>query len=233
MNSTISNVAIVTGAGRGIGRATAAQLANLSWRVTLVARSQGELDDAARAIGPNALPVAIDITAPGAGQQIVDATLTRFGRLDAVVNNAGLAPLKPFVDTTDSDLSAVLAVNLTAAFTLTRAAWPHLVAVKGAAVFVSSEATHDPFPGFSAYAAAKAGVEGLARALAKEGEPLGVRTHVVAPASVETSMFRALVTEEQWGRDKTLPPDAVADVIVQCLAGSLRHASGETIRVRR
>jgi NAD(P)-dependent dehydrogenase (short-subunit alcohol dehydrogenase family) len=100
-------------------------------------------------------------------------------------------------------------------------------------VNVSSAAARDPFPGFAAYAAAKAGLHLFGLSAAREGEPIGVRVHTVAPGSVETEMFRGLMTKEQWPADKTLDPADVARIIGQCVTGELRYTSGEVIYVHR
>ena len=96
-------------------------------------------------------------------------------------------------------------------------------------VNISSVSSRDPFPGFAAYGAAKAALNVFSLVLAREGKEIGVRVHTIAPGAVETAMFRALVTEQQWPREKTLDPSDVARVIAQCVDGDLRHASGEVI----
>jgi NAD(P)-dependent dehydrogenase (short-subunit alcohol dehydrogenase family) len=100
-------------------------------------------------------------------------------------------------------------------------------------VNVSSFASRDPFPGFAAYGAAKAGLNLFGLAAAREGERIGVRVHTVAPAAVETAMFRQILTEEQYPADKTLAPEDVAKVIAQCVTGALKYTSGEVIYVRK
>jgi NAD(P)-dependent dehydrogenase (short-subunit alcohol dehydrogenase family) len=103
----------------------------------------------------------------------------------------------------------------------------------GVIVNVSSMAAKDPLPGFLAYAAAKAGLNLFGLALAREGAPYDIRVHTVAPGSVETGMFRALVDEQTWPREKTLDPADVARVIAACADGTLRHASGGVIYLNR
>jgi NAD(P)-dependent dehydrogenase (short-subunit alcohol dehydrogenase family) len=100
-------------------------------------------------------------------------------------------------------------------------------------VNISSLAARDPFPGFAAYGAAKAGLNLLGLSLAREGDPHNIRVHTIAPAAVETAMFRKLMDEAQYGRDKTLDPADIARVVAQCVAGDLRYTSGEVIYVRK
>ena len=229
-------VAIITGAGRGIGRATALELARLGHRVVLAARDVESLNETARTVGGDgrALAVPTDVTDPAQVEHLAERALETFGRIDAVVNNAGLAPIRPIREMTPQEWKAVIDTNLSAAFYLTRAAWPAFERQRsGVVVNVSSAAARDPFPGFAAYGAAKAGLHLFGLSAAREGESIGVRVHTVAPGSVETEMFRRLMTREQWPADKTLDPADVARIIGQCVTGELRYTSGEVIYVHR
>ena len=100
-------------------------------------------------------------------------------------------------------------------------------------VNVSSVAARDPFPGFAAYAAAKAGLNLFGLCAAREGEQIGVRVHTLAPGAVETGMFRQLLTPEQYPTEKTLSPADVARVIADCVRGNLKHTSGEVIYLHK
>jgi NAD(P)-dependent dehydrogenase (short-subunit alcohol dehydrogenase family) len=167
-------------------------------------------------------------------QEAVAATVRRFGRLDAVVHCAGLAPLSGIEEMSVEDWHAVLDTNLSSAFYLCKAAWPIFRQQGGGVIVnVSSMAARDPFAGLAAYGAAKAGVNLLGTAAAREGQALGIRVHTVAPGAVETAMFRRLFTPEQFPGEKTLDPADVARVIVQCVQGDLRHSSGEVIYVHK
>ena len=234
-------VAIITGAGRGIGRATAIELAGRGYAVVLIARTESELNETAGLCSGESLVLPMDVRDPAAILDGVGRTKKRFGRIDALVNNAGLAPLGPFCDTDATTYFDVLATNLGATVHFTRAIWSHLTQQwpgetsprGGVIVNVSSESARDPFPGFALYAAAKAGINGFTKALAKEAEPLGVRVHCVAPAGVETAMLRKIATTEQVPADSTLSPEALAKVIVACVVGDLAATSGETIYLHR
>ena len=225
--------AIITGAGRGIGRAAALALSRRSYDVVLVSRTEDELlDTALRTTTANEQVVA-DVADPVALRQIIDRALFRFGRIDALVHCAGIAPMRPIEKTDFAIFNKVIAVNLTAAFALAQLAWPHLKKQGGTIVNVSSLAAVDPFAGSSAYAAAKAGLEGLTRALAKDGAEHGIRAVAVAPGGVETAMFRALPRKARVPSKSLLSPDDVASVIAGCITSPLRYASGETIRLRK
>jgi 3-oxoacyl-[acyl-carrier protein] reductase len=226
-------VAIITGAARGIGRAIAAELARTGHDVVLTSRTRKDLDDAVREIG-GGLAVPADVTKPAEVETVVAGALSRFGRIDAVVNNAGLAPVVAVKDMSIDRWRAVLDTNLSAAFYLCRAVWPVFERQRsGVIVNISSLASRDPFPGFAAYGAAKAGLNLFGLALAREGEPIGVRVHTIAPGSVETAMFRGIMSAEQWPADKTLAPGEVARVVAQCVAGDLRYTSGEVIYLHK
>lgn len=225
-------VAIITGAARGIGKAIAIQLKSGGYEVVLVSRTIKDLHHAAHEIGGVMIPA--DVSKPSDVEAIVAETLARFGRIDAIVNNAGLAPVVSVKDMSIEQWHAVLDTNLSAAFYLSRAVWPTFEKQQsGVIVNISSLASRDPFPGFAAYGAAKAGLNLFGLALAREGQPIGVRVHTIAPGSVETAMFRSLMTVEQWPAEKTLDPADVARVVAQCITGDLRHTSGEVIYVHK
>jgi 3-oxoacyl-[acyl-carrier protein] reductase len=226
-------VAIITGAGRGIGRATALELGRRGYRLALAARRADDLDETARLAG-DALCCPTDVSDPAAVERLVRQALDRFGRIDAVVNNAGLAPVRPIAQMSPDEWRAVIETNLSAAFYLTRATWPTFERQRGGVVVnVSSAAARDPFPGFAAYGAAKAGLNLLGLSAAREGEAIGVRVHTIAPSAVETGMFRKLMTPEQYPSDKTLDPADMARMIALCVTGELRYTSGEVIYVHK
>jgi NAD(P)-dependent dehydrogenase (short-subunit alcohol dehydrogenase family) len=161
---------------------------------------------------------------------LIERTLSHHSRIDALIHCAGLAPAVTVERMTDAQWRDVIDVNLTSAFYLARAVWPPFREQRsGVIVNISSFSCRDPFPGFAAYGAAKAALNVFSLVLAREGKEIGVRVHTIAPGAVETEMFRALITEQQWPREKTLEPADVAHVIAQCVTGDLRHSSGEVI----
>jgi len=227
------SVAIVTGASRGIGRATAVALSELGWGVSLVARSEMHLRETAQQV-KKSLVLPIDVSDPRSAQQIINRTLDQFGRIDALVNNAGTAPMLSVEQTTDDIWRQTIDTNLSAAFYLARAAWPVFKKQRGGVIVnVSSAAGRDPFPGFSAYGAAKAGLNILGLSLAREGAADNIRVHTIAPGATETEMFRSLPGMREYPADKTMPPADVASVIVNCITGSLIHTSGEVIYLHK
>jgi NAD(P)-dependent dehydrogenase (short-subunit alcohol dehydrogenase family) len=226
-------VAIVTGAGRGIGRATAVELSSRGFRLALVSRTRTQLEETSRSLSTECHILEGDVTDSVFCEHVARETLARFSRIDALVNNAGLAPALSLEATDDNTWRAVIDTNLSSAFYLSRSCWPALKASRGAIVNLSSEAARDPFPGFIAYAPAKAAVNMLTLALHREGKPHGIRVHAVAPGATETQMLRGLVSTDHLPPDQALDPRDVARTIAACLAGDLRHTSGEVIHVHR
>lgn len=226
-------VALITGAGRGIGRATAVELAAAGYQLVLVARTVSELNETARLAG-SGLVLDADVTRSEVVEQIIDASLAAYNRIDAIIHSAGVAPVRSITQMTAAEWRQVIDTNLSAAFYLCRWAWPVFERQGGGVIVnVSSEAARDPFPGFSAYGAAKAGVNLFGLAAAREGQSIGVRVHTIAPAAVETGLFRTIMSEQQYSADKTLSPVDVARVILQCVRGDLRYASGEVIYLHK
>jgi NAD(P)-dependent dehydrogenase (short-subunit alcohol dehydrogenase family) len=227
-------VAVITGAGRGIGRATALEFSKAGYRVVLAARDSAALEETAKLCGRESVVVATDVTKPDDVERLFSTTLEKFGRIDVLVNNAGLAPIRSITEMSVDEWHAVLDTNLSAAFYTTRAAWPIFEKQGGGAVVnLSSAAARDPFPGFAAYGAAKAAINLFSLALAREGQPKGIRVYTVAPSATETGMFRRIMTERQYPREKTLDPADVARVILQCARGDLQYSSGEVIYLHK
>jgi 3-oxoacyl-[acyl-carrier protein] reductase len=227
-------VAIITGAGRGIGRATAVDLHARGFDLTLVARTESDLRETDALVGGSALRVTADVAWPESADTIVSRAMQIYGRVDALVHAAGAAPMLSIAQTTPEIWRDVIDTNLSAAMYLARALWPLFMKQKsGVVVNVSSFSARDPFPGLAAYAAAKGGLNLVGLALAREGAAHGIRVHTVAPAAVETQMFRKLVPHEKYPTEKTLAPADVAHVIGQCVAGDLRYASGEVIWLQK
>ncbi|QOV87475.1 SDR family NAD(P)-dependent oxidoreductase [Humisphaera borealis] len=229
-------VAVITGAGKGIGRATAIELARRGYALALAARTDSDLLQTLSAAEATDRGIAVptDVSKYAEIDRLIDVTLDRFDRIDAIVHCAGIAPVRSLAAMTPAEWQETIDTNLSAAFHLIRAAWPAFERQRGGAIVnVSSLATRDPFPGFGAYGAAKAGMNLLGLMAAREGEPIGVRAYTVAPGAVETGMFRKIMTPEQFPKEKTLDPADVARVIAGCIQGDLRYASGEVIYLHR
>ncbi|MCC6283887.1 MAG: SDR family oxidoreductase [Phycisphaerales bacterium] len=224
-------LAIVTGASSGIGLETSRLLVGEGWRVLMVARRAEPLGAAARSIGAAALAFAGDVSDPAC----LDALTARAGGIGpvrALVNNAGAAVAKPVPKTDDATIRDVFGVNALAPAMLTARVWPLLVRSGGGCIVnLSSMASVDPFPGFFAYAAAKAGVNLMARVADDEGRRVGIRAFAVAPGAVETPMLRGMFAESALPRSRTLHPEVVAGVICACIRGEHDAQRGRVIQI--
>ncbi|WP_030612943.1 SDR family NAD(P)-dependent oxidoreductase [Streptomyces sclerotialus] len=178
-------VVVVTGAGTGIGRATARAFAAAGARVVAVGRRPEPLAEAA-AGSPGITPYAADITADGAADRIADHVAGTYGRLDVLVNNAGIVRSGALGSFTAESIGPQLATNLVAPVLLTQAALPHLERAGGVVVNISTAVGQRAWPGNAVYAASKAGLDTLTRSWAVELAPRGVRVVGVAPGAVET-----------------------------------------------
>lgn len=233
MTSPTSPIAIITGAGSGIGLATSQLLAAEGWTIALAGRRAEALNAAAATLpGSSHLCIPADISEPDACGELVRQTIAAFGRIDAIVNNAGFAPLLPIGDHTPGLIRQTFDINTLGPANLILAVWPHMLAQRsGRIVNVSSMATLDPFPGFFAYAAAKASVELMAKSIAREGTRAGIKAFAVAPGAVETPMLRSIISEDLVPASKALAPSIVAGVIADCVLGRRDTENGQTIRV--
>src|SRR5436305_5935111 len=193
-----SKVALVTGAARGIGLATAKKFLGEGWRVALL-DIEGELLRGAVAAlddAQNTLGLPCDVADTDGVSRAVAAIAARFGRLDALVNNAGIAVFTPLLETSDADWQRVLAVNLGGPFLCTKAAVPLLREQGGAIVNITSISGLRASTLRSAYGTSKAGLAHLTKQLAVELASLGIRVNGVAPGPVETAMAKAVHTPE-------------------------------------
>lgn len=236
--TTSSPVSIVTGAGSGIGRAVAIDLATRGHALTLAGRTESKLHATAAACvaagGPAPLVMPGDLADSGLAHSVVDRTIAERGHLDNLVNCAGTAPLVRIQDTTDELLEEVFFHNAFAPAFLIVRAWPHFMERRGGCVVnVSSLASSDPFNGFFAYGAAKSAVDSFVRSMHGEGARLGIRAFCINPGAIETPMLRRNFPVTMLPEAKTLPPEAVAHVIADCIEGRREADRGKTIIVRK
>ncbi len=236
-------VAIITGAGSGIGAATALRVGRLGYRLALVGRTESKLAHTRQMIADQApeadsVGITVDLAKAVAADITVMTTRSAFGRVDALINNAGIATRLPISETSAGVLEETLRVNVRAPALLIARLWPSWAeqtaishAPSPCVVNVSTMGTKDPFPGFFVYAASKCAVESLARSVAVEGRDMGVRGFAVAPGAVETPLLRSMFSEEMIPREQTIAPDRIAEVIVACVRGEHDQQNGSTIYV--
>ncbi len=227
------HVTIITGAGSGIGRATAEMLAPLGHALVLVGRTEAKLLDtldAVRDSGADAMVATADLQDAEHAAAVVHQAMERFDRIDAIVNSAGVAPLLPIEKTTEEVLEETFRINAFGPAFLIVQAWPIFRRQKsGCVVNVSTLGTSDPFPGFFAYAASKSALDSFTRSCAREGRSIGVRAFCVNPGAVETPLLRKNFPPHVLPPERALKPEAVAEVIVECIAGKRDHEHGRTI----
>lgn len=183
-------VVVITGAGRGIGRAHALEFANLGGAIIVcdvLSAHADEVVDAIRAMGGRAIPCYESVATPEGGAAIIEAAVKAFGTLDVLVNNAGFLRTGYFEDLTLAQIDAVLDVHLRSCFFVTQPAWRIMKAKRyGRVIMTSSSSGMFSHQGLANYAAAKAGVYGLTKALAYEGAEFGITCNAILPYAQTT-----------------------------------------------
>ncbi|MEX0876997.1 MAG: SDR family oxidoreductase [Phycisphaerales bacterium] len=228
-------VAIITGAGSGIGRAVAKRLSTRG-PVVLVGRRADPLKETGSMLGTEGedwIAVPADIDAAEDRERIIERTIDTFGRLDYLINNAGLGTCAPLGELSERQIADLISVNLTAPILLTRLALPHLLDRGGCVVSIGSRSAEDPFPGLGVYGCAKAGLEGLARCIANEYGDQGIRAYTIHPGAVETAMLRSIVDEETLPGDMVLGPDDIAAQVERFVLGQHDEPSGSAVVVAK
>jgi 3-oxoacyl-[acyl-carrier protein] reductase len=245
------SVAIVTGASQGIGRATAIRLARDFSAIVLVARDKENLEQTAaevRSLGAETMVLALDLRQPQSAKNIVEGTLERFGRIDALVNIAGAVPQIDLFQMTDAQWDDGMALKLNGARRLTIEAWNALKASKGSVVFISGSAAFDPKPGYAAVATINAAINALAKAFAEQGIKDEVQVNSVSPGAVMTGRRRAFLESwapahnltvedamkkfpEQAGITRFGKPEEIADLMSFLVSPAAKWMTGAAVRM--
>jgi meso-butanediol dehydrogenase/(S,S)-butanediol dehydrogenase/diacetyl reductase len=251
MTDDASPVALVTGAGTGIGRATALRFAQDGYALALAGRRPAPLEavaDEVRSYGAAATAIAGDLSTPEGAEQAIDATLAAHRRLDVLVCNHGVGDSEPVGDETPEGWERTMKINLTGPFLLARAGLPHLLEQQGSVVTVASTNGWLAGPGWASYCTSKAGLIMLTKCLANDYGPRGLRANCVCPGWVRTPMGEEDMAQvrEAWdvstedaywlcSRDTPLrrPADAeeVAEVIAFLASPRASYVSGAVIPV--
>ncbi len=243
--------ALVTGAGTGIGRATAVRLAQAGYGVALVGRRPGPLNGVAEeitAIGGRAEPISADVGTLDGSETAVTGAVAAFGRLDALVCNHGVGSGAAVCDESLEGWESTMRINLTGPFLLARAALPHLIETRGTIVNISSTGGWFAGPGSASYCTSKAGVIMLTRCLANDYGPQGVRANCICPGWVRTPMgeedmsavadaWGASVDDAYWLCNRDTPlrrpaePEEIAEVVLFLAGPKSSYVTGAAIPV--
>jgi 3-oxoacyl-[acyl-carrier protein] reductase len=211
-----NGTAVVTGASKGIGRAIAAALAGEGMRLVIGARTPGPLEEAARGIGGEVETVAGDVGDEAVAARLVETAVRRFGRLDLVVNNAGIGHHGRLEDMDPAEFDRVYRTNVRGPFLLMKAAIPVMRRQKaGTLVTLASLAGKNPVPNRAAYAASKWAMIGLSRSVLQEVRKDGIRVIILEPGSTLTEFGHDAAKMAQ--AEKLVRPEDVASVLVSAL----------------
>lgn len=228
MDTLKNRVAVVTGASRGIGLAIAQGLARAGAHVVLVSRNRKALESARKALGAGASVVVADVGKPADVARLFAQVKKRHGRLDILVNCAGVFTYKPFTETSLDDWQRNLATNLTSVFLTAQAALPLLQDSKHAhLVNILSTSSRHAFANCSAYTAAKFGALGLTRVLREELQPKGIRVTAILPGLTDTEMLNEFGFEVK--RSRVMQPQDVAEAVIAALQQPTRTAVNEVL----
>ena len=237
-----NKTAFITGGNSGIGLATARLFVAEGARVAITGRNQKTLDAAAQELGRNAIAIAADITDVAATEAAVQQAVNNFGKLDILFANAGVAGNTPLGGTTIAAFERVIRTNLTAVFFTVQAAIAHLndgasIILNGSVISVLGS------PGYSAYAASKAGVRAMARVMASELTPRGIRVNVISPGAIRTPIWGAATAtpeaekalEERIAKATPLrglgEPDHISKAVLFLASDDSAHVQGQELLV--
>ena len=239
MNMLSGKVALVTGASSGIGAAIAQEFGRQGARV--VVNYVGDPDPAQAIVAqlPEAIAVEADVSQAASVQRLLRHAVERFGGVDVLVNNAGIERHAPFLDKTEADWDAVLAVDLKGPFLCTQAVARDMVRRRARGTIINISSVHEdlPFPGYAAYCAAKGGLRMLCRDLALELAPYGINVVNVAPGAIATPINTATLAdpEKKLALEREIPlgrigtPEEVASLVAYLASDAAAYITGTTV----
>ena len=247
----MNSVAIVTGASQGIGRSTAIRLARDFSAIVLAARDGDalkEVADTTKRLGAEPLVLDLDLSKVESAEILIQTTLDRFGRIDALLNIAGAVPQIDLFEMTDEQWRAGMELKLHSARRVTILAWEALKKSKGSVVFMSGSASLDPKPAFAAVAATNAAITALAKAFAEQGIKDGVQVNSIVPGPVMTGRRRSFLEKwapahnmsveeatkrfpEETGISRYGRPEEIADLLAFMVSPAAKWMTGTSVRM--
>jgi len=227
-------VAVITGGGRGVGRATALAFAELGAKVCVTARTTEQVEAVAsevRAVGGEALAVSADVGVRADVERLFATAVDTFGQVDIMVNNAGSFPIGPISEFPEEEFDAAVRVDLKAAYLCSQSALNiggMLERGDGLIINIGSVSVRRQIPNMAVHCALKAALLGLSESLRREVAGRGVRVSLLCPATINTDMVQSADARQHvHGEDKWLSPDDVADLIVYVATRPSHVAIGE------
>ena len=227
-------ITIITGAGRGIGRATARHFARAGAQVIIFSRTAGHLDETAAEIareGKRTLSIVGDVSREEDVHVLFQRAIDTYGRVDILVNCAGVVAVRPFIDMDAATWDHIIGVNLRGTFLCCLEAFRIMAAQQSGVIINLSSLSGvkgvEKFPGLSAYNVSKAGVAGLTEILAVEGKPHNIRVCAVSPGAVDTEMLRQAAPHLKAG----MTPDDLAEILLLLADDSGRMLNGTNIEI--
>ena len=222
---------IVTGSGRGIGKAIAQAFANEGAQVVLTARTEDEIHAAAKeitALGGQAMPVVCDVTDEDQVKNLVQQTIQAYGKVDILVNNAGAGTFRPAYGTPSQTWDNMMNANARSTFLCTKHVWRSMrKARKGAIINVSSLSGTRAYPMYAAYSASKWGQIGFTKATAEEGKPDNIRVNAIAPGKVDNAM-RAAIAED---KSRMLQSEDCVGAVLFLASDEARYITGQVLEI--
>ena len=243
MNNTTGNnkVAIVTGGGSGIGLAIAEKLAGSGMKTIVVGRDEAKLATAKEKLGANCVSYRCDLSDLSTIPTLVNTIVKEHGRIDVLVNNAGINMKKEFTEVSDEDFQKIILTNVTAIFSLSREVVKCMLERGGGAIInISSMASQYGIPKVIAYTASKSAIEGMTLAMAVELSPKGIRVNCVAPGFIATDMSARALNNDPERKNKALSrtpmgvlgnPSDVGDAVLFLASDAARYITGVVLPV--